>query len=270
MARRIHATCNWPASSPSNSTRSTGGAAGPCLPRLFLLVVARARTQIKWTRCKSETRNATANMPDWDDDAGHDRGPLRWPDRMGRSGTPSGAGAGAAGENVEAEAAWRAYLKAHPSSSEAYAHLGLLEARQEHYKDAVPLYRRALALDSRVPGLRLNLGLALFKAGEMKDALQEFKPLLKSAPPSSPDRQRLAILIGMCYYGLEEYAKAAPYLKEAAASDPQNLALRLALAHSCLWSKAVPMRSGHLSRDPDAERRVGRGRYAGRRSSGRD
>ena len=33
--------------------------------------------------------------------------------------------------------------------------------------------------------------------------------------------------------------------------------------------QAVPMRSGHLSRDPHAERRVGRGRYAGRRSSGR-
>jgi tetratricopeptide (TPR) repeat protein len=141
------------------------------------------------------------------------------------------------GENVEAEAAWRTYLKAHPSSSEAYAHLGLLEARQGHYKEAVPLYRKALALDSRIPGLRLNLGLALFKAGEMKDALQEFIPLLKRAPQSSPDRQRLAILIGMCYYGLEDYAQAAPYLKEAAARDPQNLPLRLALAHSCLWSK---------------------------------
>jgi len=141
------------------------------------------------------------------------------------------------GENVEAEAAWRAYLKVHPSSSEAYAHLGLLEARQERYEDAVPLYRRALDLDSRVPGLRLNLGLALFKAGEMKEALQEFYPLLKSAPPSSSDMQRLVILIGMCYYGLEEYTKATPYIKEAAASDPQNLPLRLTLAHSCLWSK---------------------------------
>jgi tetratricopeptide (TPR) repeat protein len=141
------------------------------------------------------------------------------------------------GQNDKAEAAWRAYLTAHPSSPEAYAHLGLLEARQERYKDAVALYRKALAIDSRVPGLRLNLGLALFKAGEMKDALQEFDLLLKRAPPSSPDRQRLAILIGMCHYGLEEYAQAVPYLKEAAAHDPQNLALRLALAHSCLWSK---------------------------------
>jgi tetratricopeptide (TPR) repeat protein len=174
------------------------------------------------------------------------------------------------GENAGAEAAWRMYLNAHPSSAEAYAHLGLLEARQERYKEAVPFYRKALVLDPKISGLRLNLGLALFKAAEMKDALQEFKPLLKSAPPSSPDRQRLTILIGMCYYGTEEYALAAPYLKQAAAGDPRNLPLRLALAHSCLWSKQYAMRSGHLSRDPDAERRVGRGRYAGRRSAGRD
>ena len=37
------------------------------------------------------------------------------------------------GKNVEAEAAWRVFLKAHPTNPEPYAHLGLLEARQEHY-----------------------------------------------------------------------------------------------------------------------------------------
>jgi tetratricopeptide (TPR) repeat protein len=141
------------------------------------------------------------------------------------------------GNNVEAEAAWRAYLKVHPSSPEAYAHLGLLEARQEHYDQAVPLYRKALALNPTIPGLRLNLGLALFKAGETKQALQTFRPLLNAAPPSSPDHQRLTILVGMCYYGLGEYTQAAVYLKQAAAREPQNLPLRLSLAHSCLWSK---------------------------------
>src|ERR1035437_7157506 len=84
------------------------------------------------------------------------------------------------GENSEAKAAWRLYMKAHPSNPEPYAHLGLLEARQEHYKEAVPLYRKALALDSRIPGLRLNLGLALFKAGEMKDRSEEHTSELQS------------------------------------------------------------------------------------------
>jgi len=140
------------------------------------------------------------------------------------------------GKTTEAESAWRALLKTHPSSAEAYAHLGLLEARQEHYKEAVPLYRKALALNPSVPGLRLNLGLALFKGGELKEALPEFQRLLKGA--ANPDEnQRLTILVGMAHYGLGEYSAATPYLKTAATRDTQNLQLRLALAHSCLWSK---------------------------------
>jgi len=141
------------------------------------------------------------------------------------------------GKNAEAEAAWRVILKAHPSNAEACAHLGLLEARQEHYKEAVPLYRKALALNPSVPGLRLNLGLALFKDNQLKAAVTEFTLLLKSEPANSAEAQRLTILVGMAYYGLRDYAQAIPYLKQAAQRDTQNLPLRLALAHSCLWSK---------------------------------
>jgi len=141
------------------------------------------------------------------------------------------------GKNSEAEAAWRLYLKVHPSSPEPYAHLGLLEARQEHFKEAVPLYRKALALGPAIPSLRMNLGLALFKSGELKPAIVEFQILLKGQKPGSADGQRLTILIAMAYYGLTEYAKAVPYFKQATANDQQNLPLRLSLAHSCMWSK---------------------------------
>ena len=141
------------------------------------------------------------------------------------------------GKIAEAETAWRSILAAHPNNAEACAHLGFLEARQEHYKQAVPLYRKALALDPSMPGLRLNLGLALFKGGELKEAIQVFEPLLKSEPPSSPDAQRLTALIGIAEYGIGEYAAAVPYLKTAAANDPQNLQFRLFLAHSCLSTR---------------------------------
>jgi tetratricopeptide (TPR) repeat protein len=141
------------------------------------------------------------------------------------------------GNNAESEAAWRAYLKGHPADADAYAHLGLLEAHQEHYTQAVPLYRKALALDPAMPGLRLDLGLSLFKSGALKEAIETFAPLLKSEPPSSPEALRLATLIGLAHYGLGEYAAAVPYLKQATAADQKNLAFRLALAHSCLWTK---------------------------------
>ena len=139
------------------------------------------------------------------------------------------------GKSVEAEAAWRAYLKTHPSSPEPYAHIGLLEAHQGHFKQAVPLYRAALRLGPEVAGLRLNLGLALFKDGDMKGAIAVFQRLLKNDPNS----EQLNTLIGMSHYGLAEYAEATPFLRQAAAQDPPNLPLRLALAHSCLWSKQM-------------------------------
>jgi tetratricopeptide (TPR) repeat protein len=140
------------------------------------------------------------------------------------------------GKNQEAETVWRAVLKAHPGNPEPLAHIGLLEAREGHFKEAVPFYRKALAINPQIPGLRLNLGLALFKAGLLKDAISEFEMVHKSAPADSLDGQRLTILIGMGYYGLAQYAKAAPYLKEAAERDPNNLQLLLALEHSYLWS----------------------------------
>jgi tetratricopeptide (TPR) repeat protein len=141
------------------------------------------------------------------------------------------------GQFTEAEAAWRSVLKAHPADAEAYAHLGLLEARQEHYKEAVPLYRKALELNPSMPGLRMNLGLSQFKSGALKDAGDTFTLLLKTEPPSSPEAMRLTTLIGLARYGSGDYAVAVPYLKKATAQDPQNLPFRLALAHSCLWSK---------------------------------
>ena len=144
------------------------------------------------------------------------------------------------GKTAEAEAAWGALAKSHPTDAEPFAHLGLLEARQEHYTDAIASYRKAMALNPTMPRLRFNLGLAYFKAGVYKDALQQFKPLLKTEPPDSEEAQSLAILIGMSHYGLAEFAAATPYLKQAADRDAQNLPLLLTLAHSCLLSQQYP------------------------------
>ena len=160
------------------------------------------------------------------------------------------------GKFAESEEAWRAFLKVQPSDPEPYAHLGLLEARQDHYKEAVPLYRKALALKPGMPGLRLNLALALFKAGDLKAAIPEFTILLKSAPPASPEALRYTILLGMSHYGLGQFTEAAPFLKKAADADSSNLPIRLALAHSYLWSKqnnkVLDVYHQILTLDPDS------------------
>jgi tetratricopeptide (TPR) repeat protein len=144
------------------------------------------------------------------------------------------------GRNAEAEAAWRAFVKAEPGSAEPYAHLGFLEARQERYIEAVPLYRKALVLDPTMPGLKMNLGLALFKSGALKEAIQIYTLLLKNEPASSPQALRLTTLIGIAHYGLGEYAASVPDLKAATTNDPKNLPFRLMLAQSCLATKQYP------------------------------
>jgi len=141
------------------------------------------------------------------------------------------------GDAANAQRAWEAVVKLHPRDAEANAHLGLLEARQEHYEQAVIRYRKAFAVNPEMPGLRLNLGLALFKAGKMKDAAAVFLPLVKSLPPDSQDALRVTTLIGLARYGAGDYAGAVPFLKKAVAADAHNLPFRLTLAQSCLWSK---------------------------------
>jgi len=141
---------------------------------------------------------------------------------------------------TESEAALIASSKAQPNDPVPLARLGLLEARQGHLPQAIAFYRRAMVLKPNMSGLRLNLGLALFKDGQYKEAVPIFTALLRSEPPSSPEKQRLDVLVGMSHYGLAEYRAAVPYLKQAADRDTQNLPLLLTLAHSCLLSKQYP------------------------------
>jgi tetratricopeptide (TPR) repeat protein len=141
------------------------------------------------------------------------------------------------GDFAGAEAAWQTMLRSHPADAEACAHIGFLESQQQHYRDAVLYYRKAAAIDPSIPGLQMNLGLALFKGGDMREAARVFLTLYHHSPTGSPDAERLKLLLGMAYYGDHEYAAAVPWLRQAMASDPQNLPYRLVLAHACLWSK---------------------------------
>ncbi|HKD60839.1 MAG TPA: tetratricopeptide repeat protein [Terracidiphilus sp.] len=137
------------------------------------------------------------------------------------------------GQNAEAESAWSAILSADPRNAEALAHMGLLEARQQHLETAIGYYRRAAAIDPDRPGLQMNLGLALFKAAQFPDAIQSFSSEIRKYPGD----QRLMILLGMAHYGMKDYLVAIPYLEKAVERSPQDVTLRLTLAHSCMSSK---------------------------------
>lgn len=142
-----------------------------------------------------------------------------------------------AGNIPGAEVAWQKVLRANPRDAEAWAHLGYLDSQQNRFGEAVACYRKAAVLSPSMPGLQLNMGLALFKDARLKEAISVLQPLLKQTPAESPGAERLEILLGVAYFGLGQYAAAVPYLKSAMAGDPQNLPYRLVLAQSCLRSK---------------------------------
>jgi tetratricopeptide (TPR) repeat protein len=145
-------------------------------------------------------------------------------------------------EFSKAEAGWKSLVLLEPRNGQAYAHLGLLEARQEHYTEAIAHYRKAQVLAQaqghEIPELTLDLGLALFKSGEFQEAGKIFESDLRKHPHSA-DAQRLTSLAAMSEYGAHRYGAAIPYLKDAVAGDSRNLTLLLTLAHCYLWTKQL-------------------------------
>jgi Flp pilus assembly protein TadD len=82
-----------------------------------------------------------------------------------------GAALAMQGRYSEAEAALRTYLQlSPPGKPEPPARLGLLHVDQKRYADAIPLLRRALALDPRFPLVRQDLVVALGKRADELEA----------------------------------------------------------------------------------------------------
>jgi tetratricopeptide (TPR) repeat protein len=82
-------------------------------------------------------------------------------------------------------------------------------------------------------GLQLNLGLALFKQGKLKEAISPLRTAAAAAPTDAQPR----ILLAMSYFGSAQYAAALPYLRYAVEESPQNQELRSVLAQACLYAK---------------------------------
>ena len=72
-----------------------------------------------------------------------------------------------------------------PQDAGAFASLGVVLARQTQYKEAAAAYRRAIALNPRLPGIQLNLGLAEYKQGHFQAAIPPLRAALLQDPGTS-------------------------------------------------------------------------------------
>jgi len=128
------------------------------------------------------------------------------------------------------------------------ANLGVALSKKEDFSGAIQAYRRALAIDSRLPNLYLNMGLAYFKQGRFQEALGAFE--------KEPASEQTVTLIGMSQFGLGEYKRAAATLQPLATAHPENGQLGYLLAKSYLWAgqreESMEMFRKLLEHDPDS------------------
>lgn len=138
------------------------------------------------------------------------------------------------------------------SPAEAEAARGLALAREGKYELAISHYQAAQRLDSHLPGLALNLGLAYFKSKRLPEAAATFEKAVQADGNSFQARA----LLGMSYYGCARYREAAVQLKLAAEIQPDNVELRYTLAQAYLWSNQYPEALAEfrflLSKNPDS------------------
>ena len=107
----------------------------------------------------------------------------------------SGESALKKGEIDEAERSFRAVILLNPQAAGAYANLGVIEMRREHWRQAREMFRHAEALARDVPGIRLNIGLSFYRQGDYAAAIGPFKSVVRDVPSALQARY----LLGLCY-----------------------------------------------------------------------
>jgi tetratricopeptide (TPR) repeat protein len=90
--------------------------------------------------------------------------------------------------------AYQRFLKLEPQSAAAHANLGVVLSHEGRYDDAIKQYKLALPNIEDKDGLRLNLGLAYYKKGDLRDAA----PLFAQVQTQRPHDAQAAILLGDC------------------------------------------------------------------------
>jgi predicted Zn-dependent protease len=97
---------------------------------------------------------------------------------------------------------------------------------ENRYNDAAALYRELVAALPENPGLRLNLAIALDKAGQPSAAIPELERVTRAEPSSMP----AWLLLGLAYQQLNQPNKALAPLREALRLEPKNPDALLELA----------------------------------------
>jgi tetratricopeptide (TPR) repeat protein len=129
---------------------------------------------------------------------------------------------------------YEAYLAERPRHPVALSNLGAALASQGRYQEAASRYRAALDIADN-PGVRLNLGLALYKQVLLEEAIEEFLRVRQAQPAN----RQVALLLADSWLATGENAKVIALLEPWERSSPNDAAINYLLGTALIRSNQV-------------------------------
>ncbi len=148
------------------------------------------------------------------------------------------------GDYATAEAGYREILKAAPNDAQVWYELGMCQARQRNWDQAVEALQRANQLSRSNPTYSSHLGWALARSGQYDAALAHFRRTVGLAKAN----YNLALM--MDHLGYSDVCRR--YLIAALNADP-NLEEARSLLESLQPVSTPRPANAHLNRSPEAE-----------------
>jgi Flp pilus assembly protein TadD len=122
----------------------------------------------------------------------------------------------------EAEQALRSALKIGEDNSQALTVLAMVLARTGRQAEAVSYFRKIIALDPKVPGPHMNLGITLADQFNLEGALDEFSEATRLDPNAAAAHYNK----GRVLLDLRRDSDAKPELEAATRLDPRSAQIR--------------------------------------------
>ncbi|MGQ9575289.1 MAG: tetratricopeptide repeat protein [Thermoguttaceae bacterium] len=133
------------------------------------------------------------------------------------------------GNTAEAVRCWEACLRKAPKFAHAYDCLGTAALRRGDNRLAASWFRKALALDSQLPGTALRLAEALMNMGKMEEAI----PVLEEYARNWPRSTEALFRLGQAHLHLKNYQSAINYHQAALKVDPKCIPSHWGLVTAC-------------------------------------
>ncbi len=126
----------------------------------------------------------------------------------------------------DAVAAFQHVADLRPDYADAYTNMAVVEISWERYDDAKPHLAKALSLLPGDPRALYYRGFVERNAGQVKEAIEDFKAVLEKYPRAKDALREL----GFSYYQQHDYAESRDMYEKLQAIDPDDLAAHYQLA----------------------------------------